>query len=174
MLPEQQNIADNTFNDIIEFVEVKEQKPTFELFTLLDYTTMNIDFKLVFGNIKCIDLLNAKQVITMACTICLQEHHVGALGQHWANQATGKAYTTADISLLYTQATIHEDDPDLDRFTNASHKKDVERRISLEFDLKLYLHNLLDDNRRLALLNVLDTEFAMPSALMLEQILDYI
>ena len=114
-LEEQHNIANNTFTDSIESAEVKEQELNFELFKLLDYTTMNIDFKLVFGDIKCIDHLNAKQVITMACTICLQEYHVGALGQHWANQATGKAYTTADISLLYTQATIHEDDPDLDR-----------------------------------------------------------
>ena len=40
--------------------------------------------------------------------------------------------------------------------------------------MKLFLHNLLDANHRLALLNVLGTDFAMPSALTLEQILDYI
>ena len=65
LLPEQQNIADNTFNDIIEFAEVKEQKPTFELFTLLDYTTMNIDFKLVFGDIKCIDHLYSMMALSI-------------------------------------------------------------------------------------------------------------
>ena len=49
--PEDQQNIDNTTFDI---AEVKQQTPniTFELFTLWDYTTMNIDFKLIFGDIK--------------------------------------------------------------------------------------------------------------------------